>query len=104
MWNQEEAVLVRDERLLTEISYIEPIAVHGLLGYVNLGDTFLACYFRWKPVKLEAGGMGREKSPAVVLIRPRCSVIPGGILDRWLNAAPLAERVVAVPDLAALMH
>jgi hypothetical protein len=95
-------MLIQDEGLLADIACIEPIAVHGLLGVINLGDTFLACYYRWRPIRYDAGGnLMREKSVALTLLLPRNSARPGGKVDRWLNAQPVAKEIA---EALAMRH
>lgn len=91
-------MLIQEESLLADIACIEPIAVHGFLGLVNLGETFLACYFRWQAVKSEGGIIVRERVPAISLLQPRCAAIPGGRFDQWLSVQPTArtDRTIAL--------
>lgn len=84
-------MLITDERTLADIACIEPIPVDGVLGLINLGETFLTCYFRWRAVKFENGATVYERTPAHVILRPRSAALaPFG---EWLNAQRAPEQV-----------
>lgn len=91
-------MLIRDENILAEIACIEPVAAHGLLGVVNLGETFLTCYFRWRPVRWTAGSMIREKVVVAAIEMPRDAAFKGGRIDRWLSSgqAVMTEKHTAI--------
>lgn len=95
-------LLIHEEQLLIDIGCMEPVAVHGLLGLVNLGETFLTCYFRWRPVRSDGALLVREKVLAHVIARPRGSVTPGGDFDRWLSAQLIAANPIEAA--LALLH
>ena len=92
----EERLLIEDEQVLTDIACVDPISVHGILGLVNLGETFLTCYYRWRPVKNECGLIVREKAVAHVIERPRSSVLPNGSFDRWLSSQSVRQDLLAL--------
>jgi hypothetical protein len=91
------SLLIEDENILGEVAGMEPVPVDGLLGLVNLGDTFLTCYYRWVPLKFENGILVREKHVTLVITSPRVSVRPGGTFDTWLSA----QRVVSDQEALA---
>jgi hypothetical protein len=94
-------MIIQDEGLLADIACIEPVAVDGLFGLVNLGETFLTCFYRWRAVKWENGVLVREKVISLVISRPRTSLISCGCFDRWLVAQPSAQ---AAAEPSALSH
>jgi hypothetical protein len=66
-----ECLLIEDETMLCDIACIDPLPAHGLLGLVNLGDTFLLCLYRWRPTKVENGVVQREKTVTTTIMLPR---------------------------------
>lgn len=75
------------DRLLADIACAEPVYADGIAGAFNLGTNFLTCYFRWRPMQRD-GVVIWEKTPAVVVVRPRASLLsPNGGLARMLTTA-----------------
>jgi hypothetical protein len=78
-------LLITDERMLAAISCIEPTHADGILGVVDLGDAFLTCYYRKRPIKFEGGQVVYERDPVVNLLRPRSALVPGSLIERMLT-------------------
>jgi hypothetical protein len=55
----------------------EPICVDGIAGVFNLGVNFGTMLFRWVPVRSDGGGLTYERSPTLVLVQPRTSLLCG---------------------------
>jgi hypothetical protein len=91
MTTEQDSLIIDNEATLCDIGCMEPVPVHGLLGLVNLGDTFLSCYYRWRPIKMERGLLVRERTLALVIVRPRSSALPGGRFDASLRTQPVVE-------------
>jgi hypothetical protein len=62
----------------------------GISGVLNMGDNFASMYFRWVPVKDENGALMYEQSPAMVIVRPRASLLcgPGCTITAMLDSRP----------------
>lgn len=78
-------MLITDERTLAAIACIEPIHVDGMIGVIDLGETFLTCFYRLRAVKFDAGQMVYEREPVLSLVRPRHSLVPGTLMARILS-------------------
>jgi hypothetical protein len=92
-------------RLLSEFAGLEPIYVDGIFtdGIMNLGATFATPYFRWTLTgHVNNGVIAMERQPALLLIRPRSSLLPHSPLAKLLDAQPCPKD--AVSELRLLAH
>jgi hypothetical protein len=85
-------MMISDREMLVDVSCLEPVATHGLLGVVDLNGTFLMVFFRWR-VKSEDGVLIRERVPHHAVELPRNAAEAGSIIDRWLGAQPKSDDV-----------
>ena len=82
------------ERLINDFSCLDPVYVDGIVaeGVMNLGANFGTPYFRWTPGRVENGRMIMQRTPALLLIRPRASLLdPHGMLGRLLDGQPAPQ-------------
>jgi hypothetical protein len=85
------------EQMLAEISCLEPVYVDGIMGFINLGATFLIAFFRWKATRGENGLWRYERVPALVTVQPKSAILsPTGVTATALAMQP-------APAEAALM-
>jgi hypothetical protein len=61
------------DRLVADLACLDPVYVDGIIleGVANLGPNFTTPFFRWVPTINSNGVMVMERSPALLLVRPR---------------------------------
>jgi hypothetical protein len=76
-----------DAQLIGDFACLDPVYVDGIVGTLNLGETFATLYFRWTPRPGENGQVLFERTPAVYLVRPHASIVctPDCRLKKWIN-------------------
>ena len=66
-----------DERLVEDFASLDPVYADGVLAFLNLGETFASVYYRFVPVKSEAGIVTLQKIPTLAIVQPRSSLVCG---------------------------
>ena len=94
---------MNNDRLLADLAYLDPTYVDGIYveGITNLGANFTMPFFRWAPATNANGVLVMERVPALLLVRPRSSLLPrspiAALLDRH---PPPAEQALELKRLA----
>jgi hypothetical protein len=88
------------DTVFADYAAIDPIYVDGVAGVFNLGANFGTMFFRWVPVRAEGGAMTYERSPTIVMVQPRATLLCGkacrvnAILDAQGLPAASTPRLV----------
>jgi hypothetical protein len=65
------------ETLLGDYAALDPVYVDGIAGVFNLGPNFSTVFFRYNPVRTDNGIIVYERTPTMLLIQPRSTLVCG---------------------------
>jgi hypothetical protein len=78
------------DALLAEISSMDPVYVDGAIleGVSNLGNNIMLPFFRWHPERANNGMLQMRRTPVLMLVAPRNTLLPHAPIISALEQQP----------------